>query len=67
MIDEELAREAIGLLGAAAAMLIEDSHMDLLSRSTDIEAARDKAAVLLRIGTDIAALGAAATVLARPT
>ena len=65
MIDEELAREAIGLLGAAAAMLIEDAHLELLTNPTDIDAARDIAATLQRIGTDVDALGAAAAVLAQ--
>jgi hypothetical protein len=31
MIDEGLAREAIGSLGTVAAMLIEDVHLDLLT------------------------------------
>ncbi len=65
MIDEELAREAIGLLGTAAAMLIEDAHLELLTTPTDIDAARDIAATLQRIGTDVYALGAAAAVLAQ--
>jgi len=65
MIDEELAREAIGLLGAAAAMLIEDAHLELLTTPTDMIAARDIAATLERIGTDVHALGAAAAVLAQ--
>ena len=65
MIDEELAREAIGLLGAAAAMLIEDAHLELLTTPTDIDAARDIAATLQGIGTDVDALGAAAAVLAQ--
>ena len=67
MIDEELAREAIGLLGTAAAMLIENAHLELLTTPTDIDAARDNAATLQRIGTDLNALGAAASVLARRT
>jgi FPC/CPF motif-containing protein YcgG len=65
MIDEELAREAIGLLGAAAAMLVEDAHLELLTNPTDIDTARDIAATLQRIGTDVDALGAAAAVLAQ--
>ena len=65
MIDEELAREAIGLLGTAAAMLIEDGHLELLTTPTDIDAARDIAATLQRIGADVNALGAAAAVVAQ--
>ncbi len=65
MIDEELAREAIGLLGTAAAMLIEDAHLELLTTPTDIDAARAIAATLQRIRNDVDALGAAAAVLAQ--
>jgi hypothetical protein len=67
MFDEELAREAIGLLGTAAAMLIEDAHLELLTTPTDMDAACAVAASLQRIGTDLNALGAAASVLARRT
>ncbi len=65
MIDEELAREAIGLLGTAAAMLIEDAHLELLTIPNDMDAACVVAATLQRIGTDVDALGAAAAVLAQ--
>jgi len=65
MIDEELARETIGLLGAAAAILIEDAHLELLTTPINIGAARTMAATLQRIGTDVNALGAAAAVLAQ--
>jgi hypothetical protein len=65
MIDEGLAREAIASLGTAAAMLIEDVHLDLLTSPTDLDAARHVAAILQRIGTDLDALGAAAAVLAQ--
>ncbi len=65
MIDEELAREAIGLLGTAAAMLFEDAHSELVTTPADFEAARDLAVTLQRIGTDVNALGAAAVVLAQ--
>jgi len=67
MIDEKLARETIGLLGTAAAMLIEDAHLELLTTPTDMDAACAVAASLQRIGTDLNALGAAASVLARRT
>lgn len=65
MIDEGLAREAIASLGTVAAMLIEDVHLDLLTSPADIDSARDIAAILQRIGTDLDALGAAAAVLAQ--
>ncbi len=65
MIDEELAREAIALLGTAAAMLIENAHLELLTTPTDFDATHDIAATLRRIGTDVHALGAAAAVLAQ--
>ena len=65
MIDEKLARETTGLLGTAAAMLIEDAHLELATIPTDIDAARDIATTLQRIGTDVNALGAAAVVLAQ--
>jgi FPC/CPF motif-containing protein YcgG len=65
MVDEGLAREIIGCLGTAAAVLIEDVHLDLLTSPTDIDAARNIAAILQRIGTDLDALGAAAAVLAQ--
>jgi len=65
MIDEELARSAIGLLGTAAAMLMEDAHLELLTTPTDMDAACAIAATLQRIGTDVDALGAAAAVLAQ--
>jgi hypothetical protein len=65
MIDEELARDAIGLLGTAAAMLMEDAHLELLTTPTDIDAARVLAATLQRLGGDVDALGAAAAVLAQ--
>ena len=63
MIDEELAREAIGLLGTAAAMLIEDAHLQLVTTPTDIEEAKALASVLQRLGADLTALGGAAAVM----
>ena len=65
MVDENLACEAIGLLGTAAAVLIEDAHAELLARPRDAAAAAALAAVLERLGADLQALGAAATLLAR--
>jgi hypothetical protein len=65
MIDEELARSAIGLLETAAAMLMEDAHLELLTTPADIDAACALAAALQRIGSDVNALGAAAAALAQ--
>jgi hypothetical protein len=65
MIDERLAREAIGSLGTAAAMLIEDVHLDLLTSPIDLDEARKIAVILQEIGNDLDALGAAAAVLAQ--
>ena len=65
MIDEELAREAIGLLGTAAAMLIEDAHGGLVALPTDASSGAALATLLGRLGADLSALGAAAAVLAR--
>lgn len=65
MMDEELVREAIGLLGAAAAILIEDAHLQLVTTFGDMEAAKGIASTLQRLGADLEELGAAAAVLAR--
>ncbi len=65
MVDEELAREAIGLIGTAAAMLIEDAHLQLVTTPEDMEAARCLASTLQRLGADLQGLGGAAAVLAR--
>lgn len=65
MINEELAQEAIGLLGTCAAMLIEDAHLQLATTPSDIEAATVLASTLQRLGAELQALGAAAAVLAR--
>ncbi len=65
MIDEELAREASGLLGTAAAMLIEDAHLQLVTKPSDIDAATRLASTLQRLAADLQGLAAAAAVLAR--
>jgi len=65
MIDEELAWEAIGLIGTAAAMLIEDAHLELVMKPEDMEAAQRGASTLQRLGTDLQGLGEAAAILAR--
>ncbi len=64
MIDENLAREAIGLLGTAAAMLIEDRHAALVVLPSDAASAKALATMLERLGADLHALGVAAAVLA---
>ena len=64
MIDEELAWSAIGFLSTAAAMLMEDAHLELITTPSDLDEARAIAATLQRIGTDVNALGAAAAELA---
>jgi hypothetical protein len=66
MVDENLAREAIGLLGTAAAMLIEDAHLQLVTIPADRQEALALAQALRRLGSDLIALGAAAAVLLRP-
>lgn len=63
MIDEELAREGVGMLGTAAAMLIEDAHDVLVTAPADAEAVRLLAERLALLGGDLTALGAAAAVL----
>ncbi len=65
MIDDELAREAVGMLGTAAAMLIEDAHLQLATRPADLQQALAVAEALQRLGTDLTSLGAAAAVLVR--
>ena len=64
MIDEELARSAIGQLATAAAMLLEDAHLKLVTTPRDLDEARAVAAALQRVGADVDALGTAAAVLA---
>ncbi len=65
MVDENLAREAIGLLGTTAAMLIEDGHAAMIVLPLDAASAALLATTLERLGADLHALGAAAAVLAR--
>lgn len=64
MVDENLAREAISLLGTATAMLIEDAHDALVVRTADAEAVAELAAMLERMGAKLQAPGAAAAVMA---
>ncbi len=65
MIDDELAREAIGMLGTAAAVLIEDAHQQLVTLPADRQAAVHLAEALQQLGSDLTALGAASAVLIR--
>jgi len=65
MVDENLAREAIGFLGTAAAMLIEDAHAALVVLPSDAASATALATTLEGLGGDLHALGVAAAVLAR--
>jgi pimeloyl-ACP methyl ester carboxylesterase len=57
MIDDEVAREALALLGTAPAMLVEDAHLQLTSPPRTSGAAHALAATLHRLGGDLAALG----------
>ena len=65
MVDDTLAREAIGLLGTAAAMLIEDAHLQLVTIPADRQQALDLAEALQRLEAELTSLGAAAAVLLR--
>ncbi len=65
MIDEDLARETVALLGTAAAMLIEDAHDQLVTRPLDASDAAALATTLSRLGGGLSALAIAVRVLAR--
>ena len=65
MIDEDLAREAVALLGTAAAMLTEDAHDQLVTRPLDAAAAAALGATLSQLGDDLSALAGAVLVLTR--
>jgi hypothetical protein len=65
MINEELALEAVGLLGTSAATLIEDAHLQIVTVPCDKDAAQALVATLRQLGADLMALGAAAAVLVR--
>ena len=62
MTGTSIMSEAVAALATAAAVLIEDAHPELLSTSIGPEAHAD---LLKSLGTDLSALAAAATVLAR--
>ncbi|MBA3643236.1 MAG: hypothetical protein H0W59_04115 [Chloroflexia bacterium] len=65
MIDEDLARRTVALLGTAAAMLIEDAHDQLVTRPLDALEAAALGATLSRLGDDLSALASAVRVLTR--
>ncbi len=65
MIDEDLARKTVALLGTAAAMLIEDAHDQLVTRPLDASDAAALGATLSRLGDDLSALAGAVRVLTR--
>lgn len=66
LIDDELALEAVGMLSTAAAMLIEDAHLQLVTTPADQQQALALAGALQRLGADLTSLGASAAVLVRP-
>jgi|GEM_PF-6867849 len=65
MIDEDLALEAVALLGTAAAMLLEDAHDQLITRPRDASGGAALGITLGRLGDDLSALARAARVLTR--
>jgi hypothetical protein len=65
MIDDEVARETLALLGTAAVMLVEDLHPLLATPPKTAQAGAELATTMARLGADLSALGAAAAVLAR--
>jgi len=65
MNDQNVALEAVALLGTAAAMLIEDAHDQLVTRPLDAPDAAALAATLSRLGDDLSALAGAVRVLTR--
>lgn len=65
MIDQDLARNTVALLGTAAAMLMEDSHDQLVTRPLDASEAAALGSALTRLGNDLNALAGAVQVLTR--
>lgn len=63
MLEEKHVCQVVGRLGTAAAMLLEDRHLELVTRPRDLSAAAGVAAALEALGADLRALGAAAAVL----
>jgi hypothetical protein len=65
VVDDELARESVAMLGTAAAMLIEDAHLQLVTVPVNRQQAVALAEALQRLGAELMSLGAAAAVLVR--
>lgn len=63
MLEKKHVCDLVGMLGTAAAMLLEDRHLQLVTRPRDQPAAAGVAAALVTLSGDLAALGAAAAVL----
>jgi Na+/H+ antiporter NhaD/arsenite permease-like protein len=63
MLDEKHICDLVGQLGTAAAMLLEDRHLELVTSPRDLAAAAAIAATLATLGAELTALGAAAGVL----
>lgn len=64
-MNEELAREAAGLLGTAAATLIEEAHPLLVAPPATKGDCSTVARVLRQLASNLTALAGAAEVLAR--
>ncbi len=65
MINEDLIRKVVALLGTAAAMLIEDAHDQLVTRPLNASEAAALGTTLTRLGDDLSALAGAVRVLTR--
>lgn len=65
MIEDEVAREALALLGTTAAMLVEEAHGRLTSPPRTMDAAVELIATLELLGREVSALAGAAAVLRR--
>ncbi len=65
MISDEVARNGLAALSVAAVMLVEDASEGLTTSATDATAGMRFADDLAALGSDLAALAAAAAVLTR--
>jgi hypothetical protein len=65
MTIDEVAKDVMALLGPAAAMLVEDAHLLLVTVPCTPRADAELAATITALGSDLSAIGAAAAVLAR--
>lgn len=63
MLEEKHVCHLVGQLGTVAAMMLEDAHLELVTRPGDLAAAAGVATALETLGADLRALGAAAVVL----